>query len=597
MAASVLALAPTACGGRAGDHDRIASSSWFGSCRDDADCSDGQCLCGVCTLSCQATSCSAGPPGSACFPPGERAHDRFCAGRTAPALCLVPCDDGECSDGFSCVDAVCLPAAVAAYTPDDEPDPSSGAVDAGVEPLPAISLCASTPIVWRSVTVTDQRGYDALEGCVFVSGDLSITLTPDADLTPLGSLQSVAGVLDVQMQRGERGEPLPPLSSEPLSALARLEYAGGLLLGVPVSSLAIFERLRTLGPPASNLPGRGELRLATASLRDLSGLSLQDIDVLSIGNEPELANLVGLGSARVRVIDVSRAGIVDLTGLDAVTGIEELYLFDNPNLESLRGLGPVPALRGLRLTDNRLLETLDGLVAPGQMRQIELASVQIADLGALATLTSVDQLRLYFTSVVTLDALVNLRNAGELILTDTPYLTQVDALQALVSLGRVTVSGNASLLRLPAMPALTELGALTIQFNTVLESGPTFPALTAASEVIVNDNPALGSLNGFGSLQRVSSLTISRNPVLSELDLGALTTVDDRLEVRGVALTASDVASLRALTPLGGSVISTPDAPALLDPCPFTTDALCDEVAGDCAPNTDRFDCSEQGTE
>ncbi|MET0412181.1 MAG: hypothetical protein ABW217_12845, partial [Polyangiaceae bacterium] len=87
----VLALALTACGGRAGDRDRIATSAWLGSCRDDGDCREGQCLCGVCTQGCEMASCAEGPPGSSCIEPSERAHERFCAGRDAPALCLVRC--------------------------------------------------------------------------------------------------------------------------------------------------------------------------------------------------------------------------------------------------------------------------------------------------------------------------------------------------------------------------------------------------------------------------------------------------------------------------------------------------------------------------
>ena len=156
-------LALTGCGGRAGDNERVASSSWLGSCRDDRDCRDGQCLCGVCTQSCETASCAEGPPGSRCIEPSERGHERFCAGRDAPALCLVRCDQDQCDDGFSCRDAVCLPNAVAALTPEDEPEPSNAA-DAGGAQLPPFSLCASDTVVWRSLFIEDQRGYDALEG-------------------------------------------------------------------------------------------------------------------------------------------------------------------------------------------------------------------------------------------------------------------------------------------------------------------------------------------------------------------------------------------------------------------------------------------------
>jgi Leucine-rich repeat (LRR) protein len=542
----------------------------------------------VCTLSCDAASCSEGPPGSSCIEPTERAHERFCAGRDAPALCLVPCEGDECTEGFSCRESVCLPDAVAALTP-GEPNPSAPA-DAGVEPLPPLSLCTNDPVAWRSVAVADQRGYDALEGCERVDGDLRITVSNDGDLGPLRSLRVVTGMLTIVAAEG-----LDVRATLP--GLENLEHAGGLLLSLPLSSLDTFAQLRSIGPALPGAMQRGSLILGTGVLRDLSGLALEEVDSITAESEP-LESLTGLGSARVRSLYISYAAIEDLGGLEAVTGIEEITLVGNEQLTSLRGLPASSSLQRLSVESNPSLTSLDGLVVPSEMRALTLSSSPISDITALGTLTSVtDSLLLFGISLENLEALTNLRSVTQLTISNNPELAQVEALGGLSAMSGLEVSSNASLLLLPEMPGINDPLGVSITDNPLLASGPSFPALTQASTITLTDNPVLTSVDGFGALQQVGSLVIARNAGLLELDLPALADVESRLEIRGNgALPSSQLDALRELPLAGVEVyLSTADAPALLDPCPFLGDVVCDEASGDCAPGTDFGDCPNAG--
>jgi Leucine-rich repeat (LRR) protein len=574
---ALLSLLIGACGGEAGNEVAFASASWFGSCRTDADCRDGQCWCGVCTASCEATGCAAGPPGSACVDASQRAHQRFCAGRSAPALCLVTCESGECSAGQTCIESVCLPDAAA---PGLLPPAPRGA-DAGASdgPLPALALCASDSVVWRSLALADQRGFDALAGCERVEGDLDISLSADADLRPLSALRSVTGVLSVHAPLAGDGATLPLPLRDALPGLEGLAHAGALLLSVPLTSLTTFAALRTIGTGRLGPQNRGWLSLQTQSLSDLRGLGLQEVDVLDVSGEPGLTSLEGLGSARVRAIILSETSVSNLGGLGAVSGIERLQLSANPLLQSLSGSTELAELRELELYGNARLTTLEGLQLPGEMRSISISNSEpLADITALARLTTIGQLRIASTSLTDLDALANLRSADTVSLGGNARLVQADALQGLTALLHLDVTNNDALQRLPVLPGVSELIDLTIQGNPLLDSGPGFPALTQAETVLISDNPRLTSVDGLAALRGVGNLTIAR------------------LEIWGnPALTAAQVTALRELPAPGGNLVSTPDAPALLDPCPFTGDQHCAETFGDCAPGTDRSGCGDLG--
>ncbi|MET0410870.1 MAG: hypothetical protein ABW217_06220, partial [Polyangiaceae bacterium] len=510
-----------------------------------------------------------------------------------PALCLVRCAQDRCDDGFSCRDAVCLPDAVAALTSNDEPEPGNAA-DAGAVPLPPLSLCASDSVVWRSLAIDDQRGYDALEGCERVDGDLSITLQDDADLQALRSLRVVTGVLQV-VAGGVEQDPAPLRATLP--GLENIEHVGGLLLRAPLSSLQTFARLRSIGPTSGSNLARGQLQLSTGTLRDLNGLALEEVDTIMAESEP-LESLTGLGSARVRALYLTNSDITDMSGLEAVTGLADVALIGNAGLASLRGLPAESEITDFTADGNVSLTSLEGLAAPSEMSRITLSNCPISDFTALSTLTTVsDSLTILGAAVETLDALTNLRSASTLSLFDNPNLIHADALQDMLALSELEVSGNAALLRLPAIASVNQTLSVVIASNPLLASGPSFPAVTDGVTITLTDNPLLTRVDGFAGVEQLYGLVIARNASLNELDFGALTTVTSRLEVRGnAALPAAQVAPLRELQVASGEVyISAADAPSLLDPCPFLADGVCDETSGDCAVGTDFGDCPSAG--
>lgn len=85
---------------------------WVSRCTSDSECSVGQCVCGVCTDSCngEPDACSGLPEGAACFAGRSLPRAALCHATTVPGVCLLPCNsDDECSEGLICALGACLP--------------------------------------------------------------------------------------------------------------------------------------------------------------------------------------------------------------------------------------------------------------------------------------------------------------------------------------------------------------------------------------------------------------------------------------------------------------------------------------------------------
>jgi len=101
----------TAACGPSGEHVGT-QTNWLRSCQVSADCDGLQCVCGVCTLSCEDASTCSDLKGGACVSADAPGATAVCGGSppVVPGLCLRECPAEGCGDGMSCVAGVCTPA-------------------------------------------------------------------------------------------------------------------------------------------------------------------------------------------------------------------------------------------------------------------------------------------------------------------------------------------------------------------------------------------------------------------------------------------------------------------------------------------------------
>jgi hypothetical protein len=156
---ALLVLAATGC-----SKSRSATNgntNWLRECTANAQCGEGvECVCGVCTRACDATSeCGGELAGTSCQDTGSAATAARCSGASAGVdhACLAPCQgDDECRairDGATCEDGVC------ALAQSD----SSGTGEAGGG--------ASGPIAGGGMTTTHEAPFGPIpEGAVVVEG-------------------------------------------------------------------------------------------------------------------------------------------------------------------------------------------------------------------------------------------------------------------------------------------------------------------------------------------------------------------------------------------------------------------------------------------
>lgn len=148
LLAPLVCWAIASCGGTATQVETSDSNTnWLKKCEVDSDCVGAlSCLCGICTQPCGTTAECSRLSGAACE---ESASDECSGHASAGAMCVLACSaDVECSDGFICRSAQCVPAGPLAPAP--APDAGQAVTEPPTGPT---GSCLSLPWdrVWEAV--------------------------------------------------------------------------------------------------------------------------------------------------------------------------------------------------------------------------------------------------------------------------------------------------------------------------------------------------------------------------------------------------------------------------------------------------------------
>jgi hypothetical protein len=297
--------------------------------------------------------------------------------------------------------------------------------------------------------------------------------------------------------------------------------------------------------------------------------------------------------------------------VDQLAGCEELY-----GLQVLAPLDlrPLATLRRAVRLDFRNVETLTGLETLEQVGTVDLQQSPVTSLMPLSQLRSIEALLIVNTGLVGFAGLENARrlttlyiqenvaldNLNGLILEDpihyvalldNPALRDVTSLSALRHVQtELQIARNPQLTELPAFSQLAYMNNLLISENAALQTVPDFAAITQIIAVEIWNNPALERLT-FSALEYLGRGFVAGNASLVEVSLPRLNSVGtlsihDNQQLDGVALSQS-----LADIPNNLLRVAPDQTQSQLDPCPWTTDDVCDE-SGLCAPGTDPV-CSQ----
>jgi internalin A len=249
--------------------------------------------------------------------------------------------------------------------------------------------------------------------------------------------------------------------------------------------------------------------------------------------------------ARLTSLHAPDARIEDLTGIEALAGLEELYIYGNNAVSDVTPLTGLAALRDLNLARNEIedIGPLAGLVT---LASLSLTGNPIRDIAPLAALTGLQRLQVEHTAEVTdLAALSGLVGLDRLELAGN-QIVDVTPLAGLTQLRFLSLQDNAELMDIGPLLRLSRLETLSLAGTSVTDLSP-LAHMPHLATLILEGTPVrdLGALIGLTHLSRVNlrgnrSLT-DIQPLLFNTSLGRGDAV--RLERTGVS--CEDVAALR----------------------------------------------------
>ncbi|MGB1015616.1 MAG: hypothetical protein ACPG4T_15880 [Nannocystaceae bacterium] len=418
---------------------------------------------------------------------------------------------------------------------------------------PPLGTCPNGGVAWAGSAIFHESNAAAImqmEGVECIEGPLLIDnpSCPDA-LAALSSVSRVDGAVTL------RNLDVPDMSW--LSSLTEVE--GNMSLrDMPVMSLDGLDGLTTVEaldlrglPNLSDLQGLGALanvetlNLADLNIQTLAGLGpvhpneltisesplltsivglelITNAESLSFGNVPALTSFEGLENLKsAEYFSAQWAGPADLTGLQALESVTSLTLAGDYIVDA----GPLPSLttvEDLWIRNTPLLTSLSGLANISQIAEITLSGVpSLVTLSELSALQSSDSIELRGTGLVDLNGLNAIENLSNLNLIDNVSLTSVSGLDALTAISEgLSIGENPKLVNLMELLAPAIGGTIRIYNNKALISLAGLEGVTAiVGDLDILGNEVLNSLAGLANLQSVDgNVEIRDNPQLPNQD-------------------------------------------------------------------------------
>jgi hypothetical protein len=358
----------------------------------------------------------------------------------------------------------------------------------------AESRCQLATLVQGSVLIENQQQLDQLTGCEVIEGNLHVRPFDGADFRPLAALREVGGALELGRMTALDMLELPLEIQEDIDAIFAREQA--IIDSGWLASLAGFE----------NLERAGSLTL--------TGVSAPDLEAFS--------KLSALTNGAVLQIGPC-SGLLALTGLERLRGVVNLSL----TCESL--------------------ESLAGPSFAARMMDVYITGSNLTDLGAL-DLESVNELRIEYTAIESLDALSGLTRANHIDVWGNSALTDVDAFDALAFGGYIRFGINPLLERLPEFTSLYELSSFIVTSNESLTNFPSFPNVGP-----LNGASDLSELDPSDALRlRPDVIEVANNPAIEQIVIPAGWLAASYVTLGGNAsLTSIDLSNLHAIDRLG----------------------------------------------
>ena len=286
------------------------------------------------------------------------------------------------------------------------------------------------------------------------------------------------------------------------------------------------------------------LRVERAGIRDLTGigaatgLSKLDMSWNEIRSLRPLAGVAGL-----RELELFSNRVDDVSTLLYLPALEELTLGANgiEDIEDVAALTELTQLRGLSIQFNRITD-VSPLVGLTELRQLNVEVNRLEDISPLASLTRLEVLDAAGNGVADIGPLRNLTGLTTLYLGDNA-ISDLSPLAGLTGLERLSLGGHA-LEDISPLSGLTGLTWLWISKSNVKDWSP-LSGLTGLRSLGVPDN-GIADISWLASMTTLGSLRLYGNEIHDIAPLANLT------QLTYLSLSENRVSNVNALAGLTG---------------------------------------------
>lgn len=268
----------------------------------------------------------------------------------------------------------------------------------------------------------------------------------------------------------------------------------------------------------------------------LSSLSFNDANLAACVNDAVTDNGYTYVHELV-VLDCTSRGIVELGGVEALTSLNDLTLYNN----SISGLGPLSDLTNLD--------------------RLNLNNNSISNVTALSVLTGLTYLTIFDNSIVDLSPLSKLTNLTYLSL-HTNNITDMSALSVLTSLDYLSIGGN-SINDLNPLSSLNVLTRLYLFDNSINDVSP-LSTLTSLTHLALDQN-SITDLSPLSGLTNLTFLNLGTNNISDINPLSGLTNLN------GIILSNNNVSDIGPLAGITGMTQILLDNNSIVDVSPLSS--------------------------
>ena len=260
-----------------------------------------------------------------------------------------------------------------------------------------------------------------------------------------------------------------------------------------------------------------------------------------------IAPITAADMKSLATLDADRAGISNLTGLEAAINLTELRL-DANDISDISALLGLTKLTLLRLGNNPIsdISVLSGLT---NLTRLSLSHNSLADISVLSRLTNLTHLSLLDTGISDISVLSGLINLTHLWLHNNS-ISDISAVSGLPNLTLLWLGDN-SISDISALSGLINLTELVLRQNSISDISAV-SRLTNLTKLELGKN-SLSDLSALSGLTNLTKLELNTN-VIS--DLSALSGLTNLTSLGLNANAISDLSALSGLTSLARLYLS-----------------------------------------